>query len=89
MNQNQTGVSPEGILMADNKTDPRQWTSKKPTKSGFYYYRQSDDEDPIILKVDVRDDQDHISVVWLPGDNAAEPLEQCHGDWAGPIEPPA
>ena len=30
-----------------------------------------------------------VNVVWLPGDNAAEPLEQCHGDWAGPIEPPA
>lgn len=74
------------IPMTDNKTDSRQWTSEKPTKSGFYYYRQSDDEDPIVLKVDIRDDR---RVVWLPGDNAAEPLEQCHGDWAGPIEPPA
>ena len=54
-----------------------------------YYYRQSNDEEPIVLKVDVLDDREgHISVVWLPGDNAAEPLEQCHGDWAGPIEPP-
>jgi len=89
VSQKQTGgVSPEGIPMADNKTDSRQWTSEKPTKSGFYYYRQSDDEDPIVLKVDVLDDRKgNISVVWLPGDNAAEPLEQCHGDWAGPIEP--
>jgi hypothetical protein len=30
------GVSSEGIPMADNKIDPRQWTSEKPTKSGFY-----------------------------------------------------
>lgn len=53
MSQNQTGgVSPEGIPMADNKTDSRQWTSEKPTKSGSYYYRQSDDED---FKVDVCD----------------------------------
>jgi hypothetical protein len=82
--------APEGIPMADNKIDPRQWTSKKPTKSGFYYYRQSSDEEPIVLKVEIRDDQKGlISVVWLPDDNAAEPLEQCHGDWAGPIEPPA
>jgi hypothetical protein len=72
--------------MAENKTDPHQWTSEKPTKSGFYYYRQSNDEDPIVLKVELLDDR---KVVWLPGDNAAEPLEQCHGDWAGPIEPPA
>jgi hypothetical protein len=80
----------EGMPMADNKTDPRQWTSEKPTKSGFYYYRQSNDEEPIVLKVEVLDDRKGlISVVWLPGDNAAEPLEQCHGDWAGPIEPPA
>jgi hypothetical protein len=87
---NQTGgVSPEGIPMTDCNTDSRQWTSEKPTKSGFYYYRQSDNEDPIVLKVDVLDDRKgHISVVWLHGDNAAEPLEQCHGDWAGPIEPP-
>jgi hypothetical protein len=80
----------DGIPMAENKTDPRQWTSEKPTKSGFYYYRQSNDEDPIVLKVDVLDDRKGRSiVVWLPGDNAPEPLEQCHGDWAGPIEPPA
>jgi hypothetical protein len=84
------GTSPEGIPMADNKTDLRQWTSEKPTKSGFYYYRQSNDEEPIVLKVEILDGRKgRISVVWLPGDNAAEPLEQCHGDWAGPIEPPA
>jgi len=84
------GVSPESIRMADNITDSRQWTSEKPTKSGFYYYRQSDDEDPIVLKVDVLDDREgHISVVWLHGDNTAETLENCPGDWAGPIEPPA
>jgi hypothetical protein len=91
LSQKQTGgISPEGIRMADNKTDPRQWTSEKPTKSGFYYYRQSNDEEPIVLKVEVLDGRKGLnSVVWLPGDNAAEPLEQCHGDWAGPIEPPA
>jgi hypothetical protein len=78
------------LPMADNKTDLRQWTSEKPTKSGFYYYRQSNDEEPIVLKVEILDGRKgRISVVWLPGDNAAEPLEQCHGDWAGPIEPPA
>jgi hypothetical protein len=83
------GVSPESIRMADNITDSRQWTSEKPTKSGFYYYRQSDDEEPIVLKVEVLDDRKGlISVVWLPDDNVAEPLEKCHGDWAGPIEPP-
>src|SRR5215203_4828738 len=75
--------------MTENKTDSRQWTSEKPTKSGFYHYLQSFDEDPIVLKVDVLDDREgHISVVWLPDDDAAEPLEKCHGDWAGPIEPP-
>jgi hypothetical protein len=80
--------------MAGNKTDSRQWTSEKPTKSGLYY-RQSFDEDPIVLKVDVLkvdvldDREGHIRVVWLPGDNAAEPLAKCHGDWAGPIEPPS
>jgi hypothetical protein len=91
MSQNQTGgVSPEGIPMGDNTTDSRQWTSERPTKSGSYYYRQSADEEPIVLKVDILDDRTgHMSVVWLPGDDVAEPLEQCHGDWAGPIEPPA
>jgi hypothetical protein len=75
----------KGMLMADNKTDPYQWTSEKPTESGFYYYRQSNDEEPIVLKVEVQDEWKGLtSVVWLPGDNAAEPLEQCHGDRAGP-----
>jgi hypothetical protein len=75
--------------MADDQTDPCQWTSEQATKSGFYYYRQSNDEQPIVLKVEVLDDRKGlISVVWLPGDNAAEPLEQCHGDWAGPIDKP-
>jgi hypothetical protein len=55
--------------MAENKTNPHQWTSEKPTKSGFYYYHQSNDEDPIVLKVELLDDR---KVVWLPGDNAAE-----------------
>ena len=71
--------------MADNKSDPPQWTSEKPTKSGFYYYRQSNDEEPIVLKVEVLDDRKGLmSVVWLSGDNAAEPLEQCHGGWGRP-----
>jgi hypothetical protein len=51
------------------------WTSEKPTKSGFYYYRQSNDEERIVLKVEILDDRKGlISVVWLSGDNAAEPL---------------
>lgn len=76
--------------MPTDASDPRQWTSERPTKSGFYYYRQSEDEEPIVLKVEVQDDRKgHMGVVWLPNDNVAEPLEQCHGDWAGPIEPPA
>jgi hypothetical protein len=52
--------------MADDQTDPRQWTSEKPTKSGFYYYRQSNDEEPIVLKVEILDDpKGLISMVWL------------------------
>src|SRR5688572_6579431 len=60
------------MVMAVNN-DKRQWTSEKPTKSGFYYYRQSNDEEPIVLKVEILDDRKGLmSVVWLPGDNAAE-----------------
>lgn len=66
------------------------WTTGKPKKSGFYFYRQSSDEDPILLKVEIEADRvGSHRLVWLHGDNAPESLEQCHGEFAGPIEPPA
>lgn len=66
-----------------------EWTSAKPTKAGFYFYRQSGDEEPIVLKVEIGSDRRGVvRVVWLHGDNASEPLDQCHGDWAGPLTPP-
>ena len=65
------------------------WTSEKPKQSGFYFYRQSSDEDPILVRVDMEGDRTgNAPVVWLHGDDEAESLEGCHGDWSGPIEPP-
>jgi len=65
------------------------WTTEKPKKSGFYFYRQSRDEDPIILKVELESGRmGRDRLVWLHADNAPEQLIQCHGEFAGPIEPP-
>ena len=65
------------------------WTTEKPAKSGFYFYRQSGDEDPIVLRVEIEGDRmGSAPLVWLHGDDDPEQLDGCDGDWAGPIEPP-
>lgn len=57
------------------------WTTEKPTKPGWYWWRNNSCFDPDILKVDVLGDKFVIH-------RDEDILETPHGEWAGPLEPP-
>ena len=65
------------------------WSSCKPTKCGWYWFRVRESDVPYIVKVYTAGNS---SYGWPLGDEnvnpISEPLEHCHGQWAGPIEPP-
>lgn len=60
------------------------WTSTKPTTPGWYWWRDAEENGPVIVQV-FQPDKDaplfveHIG--WLDD-------EIMGGDWAGPLEPP-
>ncbi|HEU4684378.1 MAG TPA: hypothetical protein VFS39_07740 [Nitrospira sp.] len=66
------------------------WGQEPPTQCGWYWFRVRESDLPYIVKVYTAG---NIYYVWPLGDEHVKPisqrLEHCHGQWAGPIEPPA
>ena len=60
------------------------WTTKKPTKTGWYWYRgQSDGNTAKVLHFI---DDDGEGPYLATSDDLA--LKDLDGEWAGPVEPP-
>jgi hypothetical protein len=64
------------------------WTTDKPTKPGWYWYRRSGSSEALLVHHGFACDQ----IVELPG--VDEPVtfrteNIDNGQWAGPLEPPA
>ncbi len=58
------------------------WTKRKPTESGWYWYRgEAHEADPFIVQVD---EVGHFQ--WPDG--SFQEVTLAHGEWAGPIELP-
>jgi len=63
------------------------WTKEKPTKQGYYWWRQYPSTKPRIAKVWGYDGECEY-VAWMGTDNDSN-LIDTEGEWFGPIEPPS
>ena len=60
------------------------WTSEKPTKPGWYWYRGETDLNELIIWV-----SSDLRVVYPASLNFKSfAVDEVPGQWAGPIEPP-
>lgn len=63
------------------------WSTDKPTKPGFYWYRTHDCETEIMKVTGNRNDR-----LWAQstddGFDGALPVKHLHGEWFGPLEIP-
>ena len=60
------------------------WTTQRPTKIGWYWYRHGSDEEPTKVLHFIDDDGDGPYIA--TSDDVA--LNDLAGEWAGPVEPP-
>jgi hypothetical protein len=62
------------------------WTTGKPTQSGYYWYREPELETTVVrvLKFDEHEEP----YVWFPGEEVDHRLSDCNGAWYGPLEQP-
>ena len=60
------------------------WTTQRPTKIGWYWYRRGSDEEPAKVLHFIDDDGDGPYIA--TSDDVA--LNDLAGEWAGPVEPP-
>ncbi|THJ10895.1 MAG: hypothetical protein CAF43_008605 [Nitrospira sp. CG24C] len=60
------------------------WTTKKPTKTGWYWYRRQSDGNTAKVLHFIDDDGDGPYIA--TSDDLT--LKDLDGEWAGPVEPP-
>lgn len=71
-------------LLAVEQAHKRIWTSEKPTKPGWYWWRLHSKKSPLVVNVYT------LSNVWccsFPDDEPC-PLTAAKSEWAGPIPEP-
>lgn len=73
------------VTVLRERIDRLAWTTEKPTKPGFYWYRLNDHDDSPVI-VSVGPDTDMVGP-WPDGSDSR--LSKENGEWAGPLEPPA
>ena len=62
------------------------WTKERPTKAGWYWYQGPHEQsEPEVLAVEFDDEFDRF-VQFGVGPQAW--VDECNGQWAGPLEPP-
>jgi len=62
------------------------WTTDKPTKPGWYWYRPASDQNIEVVEIARPHGDLHIYMLGHP--DLCPPYEQVEGEWAGPLEPP-
>lgn len=74
------------------------WTTEKPTKPGFYWWRQWDGHVTLVEMIVWKDGKRELAILgsdegvyidqpsWMEDDRFA--LEDSRGEWGGPLEPP-
>jgi hypothetical protein len=67
---------------------PTTFTTDKPMKSGYYWWREVGQKEGFIVKVIIwESDWDRNSVSFLGTEDVAK-LDRWIGEWSGPLEPP-
>lgn len=67
------------------------WNSCAPLEPGWYWWRRDFSMDAQVVSVKKFLGPDGTLVVWFSGEaagNAEWTVEQCPGQWAGPLVPP-
>ena len=62
------------------------WTTQKPTASGLYRYRKSQDAKAYVVDVELKDGT--LTVDNKYPDRCGGPVASIVGEWAGPLLPP-
>lgn len=57
-----------------------QWSNNAPQENGYYWFREDENDEPIIVEVK------NNEVFWAS--LSGEPVEDWLGEWVGPILPP-
>jgi len=60
------------------------WTTEKPTKPGWYWYRKNEQEKSL-LKLGVYTFSDQMKAIWPSG--RSESVISMSGEWSGPVGP--
>ncbi len=64
------------------------WTSEKPSKPGWYWYRATDQGEPSIERVVVDRRHGRTCMVLEDGPEGLEEVALYGGEWFGPLEVP-
>ena len=64
------------------------WTTKKPIKQGWYWYRETSTSPAHPVKIF----GPKLFYAWpmddRPRENEMKDIDDCHGEFAGPLDPP-
>jgi hypothetical protein len=90
--EQQLGVSSEPAESGQIEalTTALTWRTEKPTKEGWYWWRETPQSEAFVIKVNISGfDPKRNSVSFSGTDGDALLDEWTVGHWAGPLEPPA
>ena len=90
--EQQLGVSSEPAESGQIEalTTALTWRTEKPTKEGWYWWRETPQSEAFVIKVNISEfDPKRNSVSFSGTDGDALLDEWTVGHWAGPLEPPA
>jgi hypothetical protein len=89
--EQQLGVSSEPAESGQIEalTTALTWRTEKPTKEGWYWWRETPQSEAFVIKVNISEfDPKRNSVSFSGTDGDALLDEWTVGEWAGPLEPP-
>jgi hypothetical protein len=66
---------------------PPSWTRKRPTKPGWYWYRDADREEVVLHVFDPQGNGVMKVWEWSEG-HMLRPIAEYDGEWWGPMTPP-
>jgi hypothetical protein len=89
--EQQLGVSskPAESGQIEARTTALTWRTEKPTKEGWYWWRETPQSEAFVIKVNISEfDPKRNSVSFSGTDGDALLDEWTVGEWAGPLTPP-
>ena len=69
---------------SDRRDAIMNWTNKRPTAPGWYWYRKGEQEEKRLLKLGIVAFSDDMKAIWPSG--RSESIIKMSGEWSGPME---